>query len=49
VGPYLSERQWGTVQVSQQLAVRLARIFLRDGEGHRPIYAGMAKFRTDPH
>jgi len=36
-------------QVSQQLAMRLAGIFLRDGEGQRPVYGGTAKFQTDPH
>jgi hypothetical protein len=38
-------------QVSQELAVRLARIFLRDAqaEGRRPVYGATAKFQTDPH
>jgi hypothetical protein len=36
-------------QVSQELALRLARIFLRDGEGRRPLYGGLSKFQNDPH
>jgi hypothetical protein len=36
-------------QVSQELALRLARIFLRDGEGRRPVYGAINKFQTDPH
>ncbi len=28
---------------------RLARLFLRDGSGRRPVYGGTAKFQEDPH
>jgi hypothetical protein len=36
-------------EVSQELSRRLARIFLRDGDGRRPVYGGIEKFQTDPH
>jgi hypothetical protein len=36
-------------QVSQEIATRLTRIFLRNHEGHRPVYGGAEKFQTDPH
>jgi hypothetical protein len=36
-------------EVSQELAGRLAQIFLRDDEGKRTVFGGMEKFQTDPH
>jgi hypothetical protein len=36
-------------EVSRELADRLARIFLRDEQGRRPVYGGSAKFQEDPH
>jgi hypothetical protein len=36
-------------EVSQELASRLAQIFLRDNEGKRPVFGGMEKFQSDPH
>jgi hypothetical protein len=36
-------------QVAQELAERLSRIFLRNGNGQRPVHGGTAKFQTDPH
>jgi len=35
-------------EVSEEIAGRLARIFLRDEEGRRPVYGGTAKFHRDP-
>jgi len=35
-------------EVSQELANRLTRIFLRDEHGRRPVYGGAAKFQNDP-
>jgi len=37
------------LQVAQELANRLTRIFLRDEQGRRPVYGGAAKFQNDPH
>jgi hypothetical protein len=47
--PTGSGRQKTLWQVSQELALRLARIFLQDGEGRRPVYGAINKFQTDPH
>jgi len=36
-------------EVAQEITRRLARIFLRDAHGHRPVYGGTATFQEDPH
>jgi Glycosyl hydrolase family 63 C-terminal domain len=36
-------------QVADELARRLARIFLRDKEGKRPVFGSCQLFNTDPH
>ncbi len=36
-------------EVSKDIAERLTRLFLRDGNGRRPVYGGTEKFQTDPH
>jgi hypothetical protein len=36
-------------QVAEEIARRLAGLFLRDGEGRRPVYGGSRKFQQDPH
>jgi hypothetical protein len=36
-------------EVSAELSRRLARIFLRDGQGGRPVFGKAEKFHTDPH
>jgi len=36
-------------EVSKEIATRLSRIFLRDAQGHRPVYGGAEKFQSDPH
>jgi hypothetical protein len=35
-------------EVSREIGDRLARIFLRDEQGRRPVYGGAAKFQEDP-
>jgi hypothetical protein len=35
-------------EVAREIANRLARIFLRDESGRRPVYGGTEKFQTDP-
>jgi hypothetical protein len=35
-------------EVAREIANRLARIFLRDKSGRRPVYGGTEKFQTDP-
>jgi hypothetical protein len=36
-------------EVSAELSRRLARLFLRDEAGRRPVYGGVDVFNTDPH
>ena len=36
-------------EVAEELARRLAGIFLKGGDGRRPVYGAAAKFQTDPH
>ena len=36
-------------QIAKDLGDRLTGIFLRDAQGHRPVYGGSAKFQNDPH
>jgi hypothetical protein len=36
-------------EVSKEISDRLARIFLPDQHGRRPVFGGTEKFQTDPH
>ena len=36
-------------EVVQEITSRLARIFLRDQNGRRPVFGGVEKFQTDPN
>ncbi|MBV9340483.1 MAG: glucosidase, partial [Acidobacteria bacterium] len=36
-------------EVAGELSRRLTRIFLRDGEGSRPVFGNLEKFQSDPH
>ncbi len=36
-------------QVAEEIARRLASIFLKDKDGRRPVYGGTQKFQEDPH
>jgi len=47
--PTGSGRTMTLFEVAQELARRLARTFLRDANGQRPVYGGTAKFQNDPH
>jgi hypothetical protein len=47
--PTGSGRHLNLYQVAEEIARRLARIFLRDDAGQRPVYGGARKFRDDPH
>ena len=47
--PTGSGRQMNLYQVAEEIARRLASIFLRDDEGRRPVYGGTRKFQEDPH
>jgi hypothetical protein len=36
-------------QVAEEISRRLANMFLKDKNGHRPVYGGTKKFQEDPH
>jgi len=36
-------------EMAEEIAQRMIRLFSRDGNGGRPIFHGMSKFRQDPH
>jgi hypothetical protein len=46
--PTGSGRQMTLYEVAEELARRLASIFLRDQNGRRPVYGGTRKFQEDP-
>jgi Glycosyl hydrolase family 63 C-terminal domain len=47
--PTRSGKHLTLFEVAQELASRLAKIFLRDSGGRRPLYGGTKKFQDDPH
>ena len=47
--PAGSGRQMNLYQVAEEIARRLAGIFVKDQDGHRPVYGGASKFQDDPH
>jgi hypothetical protein len=47
--PTGSGRRMTLYQVAEEISRRLASIFLRDGQGRRPLYGGTKKFQEDPH
>jgi hypothetical protein len=47
--PTGSGHKMNLYEVAEELARRLTSIFLRDENGHRPVYGGMKKFQEDKH
>ena len=47
--PTGSGRYMNLYEVAEELARRIARIFLRGVDGRRPLYGGAVKFQEDPH
>jgi hypothetical protein len=47
--PTGSGRMMNLFEVAKEISDRLVRTFLRDAQGRRPVYGGMAKFQEDPH
>jgi hypothetical protein len=47
--PTGSGRHLTLYEVAEEIAARLGRIFLRDANGHRPVYGGTRKFQDDPY
>ena len=34
-------------EVAKEIVERLAKLFIRDEQGHRPVYGGSEKFQSD--
>jgi hypothetical protein len=47
--PTGSGREMTLYQVAEEIARRLANIFLKDEAGRRPVHGGARKFQEDPH
>jgi hypothetical protein len=47
--PTGSGRRMNLYQVAEEITRRLTSIFLRDGQGRRPVHGGAKKFQEDPH
>jgi hypothetical protein len=47
--PTGSGKQMNLYQVAEEIARRLASIFLKDKDGRRPVYGGIRQFQQDPH
>jgi hypothetical protein len=47
--PTGSGRMMNLFEVAKEISDRLARMFLRDANGQRPVYGGTEKFQSDPH
>jgi hypothetical protein len=47
--PTGSGKMMNLFEVSKEIADRLARIFMCDEYGRRPVYGGTEKFQSDPH
>ena len=47
--PTGSGRMMNLFEVSKEIADRLAKIFLTNEEGKRPVYGGTEKFQSDPY
>jgi len=47
--PTGSGRMMNLFEVAREIANRLTRIFLRNGQGRRPVYGGAEKFQSDLH
>lgn len=47
--PTGSGRQMNLYQIAEEISRRLTRIFLKDANGHRPVFGGSDKFQNDPN
>lgn len=47
--PVGSGKKLNLWEVSTEISSRLIKIFLKDENGHRPVYGEIEKFQTDPH
>jgi hypothetical protein len=47
--PTGSGKMMNLFEVAEEISRRLCGLFLRNGDGDRPVYGGAAKFQNDPH
>ena len=47
--PTGSGKRMTLYQVAEEIARRLSSIFVRNGDGRRPVFGGIRKFQEDPH
>lgn len=47
--PTGSGRQMNLYQVAEEIARRLTNMFVKDSNGHRPVYGGARQFQDDPN
>ena len=47
--PTGSGKRMTLFEVAREIADRLARLFLRNEKGARPVHGGVGKFQSDPH
>ena len=47
--PTGSGNRMALCDVAAELSRRVTRVFLRDGDGRRPVFGNLEKFRSDPH
>jgi hypothetical protein len=47
--PTGSGRQMNLYQIAEEISNRLARMFLKDKDGRRPVFGGEKKLQEDPH
>jgi hypothetical protein len=47
--PTGSGRRMNLYQVAEEIGRRLTSLFVRDADGHRPVYGGTKIFQEDPH
>ncbi|GAA3611301.1 glucosidase [Nonomuraea rosea] len=47
--PTGSGKRMTLFEVGEEISTRLTRIFLKDADGHRPLYGGQRIYQEDPH
>jgi len=47
--PTGSGKKMNLYEISEEIARRLASVFIPDKQGRRPVYGGAEKFQSDPH
>lgn len=47
--PTGSGNKMNLAEIAEEISKRLVKIYLKDENGHRPVYGTIKKFQTDPH